>query len=139
MQQRKITLLPQTSSLEDLVKKARAFVQSAKAPSTLRAYRSDWNDYDLWCRQHQLASLPSSPATVALYITDLASTHASGTITRRLTSITKAHQASGFSSSPASTHHFVVGETLKGIRRTIGTAQHEKTRCCRRTSAASFA
>ncbi len=28
--------------------------------------------------------------------------------------------------SPASTHHFVVSETLKGIRRAIGTAQHGK-------------
>ena len=126
MQQRKITLLPQTSSLEDLVSKARTFVQSAKAPATLKAYRSDWNDFDAWCSRHQLTSLPSSPETVALNITDLASTHASGTITRRLTSITKAHQASGLTSSPASTHHFCVGETLKGIRRTIGTAQHGK-------------
>jgi integrase len=66
------------------------------------------------------------PETVALYIADRASTLASGTITRRLTSITKAHQAAGFTSSPATTRHFVVGETLKGIRRTIGTAQHGK-------------
>jgi integrase len=50
----------------------------------------------------------------------------SGTITRRLTSITKAHQAAGFSDSPASTRHIVVGETLKGIRRTLGTAQKGK-------------
>ena len=53
MQQRKISLLPQPSSLEDLVSKARAFVQSAKAPATLKAYRSDWNDFDSWCRRHQ--------------------------------------------------------------------------------------
>jgi site-specific recombinase XerC len=51
---------------------------------------------------------------------------ASGTIGRRLTSITKSHQAAGFTDSPATTRHFVVGETLKGIRRTIGTAQHGK-------------
>jgi hypothetical protein len=51
---------------------------------------------------------------------------ASGTITRRLTSISKAHQAAGFSDSPATTRHFVDGETLKGIRRTIGTPQHEE-------------
>jgi integrase len=45
---------------------------------------------------------------------------------RRLTSITKAHQAAGFSDSPATTRHFIVGETLKGIRRTLGTAQKGK-------------
>ena len=32
----------------------------------------------------------------------------------------------GCKDSPASTHHFVVSETLKGIRRAIGTAQHGK-------------
>ena len=71
-------------------------------------------------------ALPSTPETIALYIADRASTLASGTIARRLTSITKAHQAAGFTDSPATTRHFVVGETLKGIRRTIGTAQHGK-------------
>jgi len=49
---------------------------------------------------------------------------ASATITRRLTSITKAHQAAGCNDSPASSRHFVVSETLKGIRRAIGTGQH---------------
>ncbi len=60
------------------------------------------------------------------YIADRASTLASATITRRLTSINKAHQAAGFTDSPATTRHFIVGETLKGIRRTIGTAQRGK-------------
>jgi integrase len=63
---------------------------------------------------------------VALYIADLAACCKSGTITRRLTSITKAHQTAGFSDSPATTRHLIVGETLKGIRRTIGTAQKGK-------------
>jgi integrase len=80
----------------------------------------------VWCRIRQLQALPASPQTVALYITDRASSLASGTITRRLTSITKAHQAAGFAHSPASTRNFIVGETLKGIRRTIGTAQKGK-------------
>jgi integrase len=51
---------------------------------------------------------------------------AAGTITRRLTSITKAHQSAGFD-TPATTRHLAVSETLKGIRRTIGTAQKCKT------------
>ena len=40
-----------------------------------------------------------------------------------LASISKAHQAAGFENSPASTKHFVVGEVLKGARRTLGVAQ----------------
>jgi site-specific recombinase XerD len=113
-------------SIEELIQKAKIFVAAAKAPATLKAYRNDWREFESWCRDHQLPSLPSTPETVALYIADRASTLASGTITRSLTSITKAHQAAGFTNSPATTRHFVVGETLKGIRRTIGTAQHGK-------------
>jgi len=102
--------------------KAEDFVRAAKSPATLRAYRSDWADFASWCQAHELCPLPAEPASVALYITDLASSRATGTITRRLTSITKAHQAAGFE-TPSTTRHIEVGETLKGIRKTIGIAQ----------------
>ena len=120
------SLAPEVPSLKELIQRAKFFVAAAKAPATIKAYRNDWHDFESWCSSHNLPSLPSTPETVALYIADCASTLASGTIARRLTSITKAHQAAGFSDSPATTRHFVVGETLKGIRRTIGTAQHGK-------------
>jgi len=120
------TLVPKAASLEELIQKTKTFVAAAKAPATLKAYRNDWRDFECWCRIYRIQALPATPETVALYITDRASTLASSTIARRLTSITKAHQAAGFPGSPASTRHFVVGETLKGIRRTIGTAQHGK-------------
>ncbi len=126
MQPPTCTLVPKPASLEELIQKAKTFVAAAKAPATLKAYRIDWRDFESWCRDHQLPSLPSTPESVALYIADRASTLVSGTIARRLTSITKAHQAAGYTDSPATTRHFVVGETLKGIRRTIGTAQHGK-------------
>jgi hypothetical protein len=81
--------------------------------------------FESWCGNRQMSALPSEPTTVALYITDLASCRAAGTITRRLTSITKAHQSAGVD-TPATTRHLAVSETLKGIRRTIGTAQKRK-------------
>ena len=105
-----------------LMLRAEDFVRAAKAPATLRAYRSDWAHFESWCQAHQLPALPAEPATVALYITDLASCRTAGTITRRLTSITKAHQSAGFA-TPSTTRHLAVSETLKGVRRTIGTAQ----------------
>jgi len=126
MQLRTCPLAPKPSGLEELIRKAKSLVAAAKAPATLKAYRNDWRDFESWCRVHNLPALPSTPETVALYIADRASTLASGTITRRLTSIAKAHQAAGVTNSPATTRHFVVGETLKGIRRTIGTAQQGK-------------
>lgn len=73
---------------------------------------------------HGLTSLPSTPETIALYIAScVVARLAPATIARRLASISKAHQAAGFENSPASTKHFVVGEVLKGARRTLGVAQ----------------
>ena len=115
-----------SGEISDLQHRAEAFVRAAKAPSTLRAYRSDWVHFEAWCLEYRLLALPAEPATVALYITHLASCRAAGTITRRLTSITKAHQSVGFD-TPATTRHIAVGETLKGVRRTIGTAQKCKS------------
>jgi site-specific recombinase XerD len=68
--------------------------------------------------------MPSAPEAIALYIAScVVARLAPATIARRLASISKAHQAAGFEESPASTKHFVVGEVLKGARRTLGVAQ----------------
>jgi len=114
-----------TPAMRFLEDQAEAFVRAAKAPSTLRAYRSDWDHFTGWCRQHTLCSLPARPETIALYLTALAATHRPATITRRLTAISKAHQIAGHA-SPATMQHPAVSETLKGIRRTLGTAQQTK-------------
>ncbi len=126
MHETRLSLVAPSRDLETLIEKTKAYIRGAKAPATLLAYKSDFRDFTRFCREHNLSFLPSTPETVALYITDCASRLASGTITRRLTSITKAHQSAGSKDSPASTHHFIVSETLKGIRRAIGTAQHGK-------------
>ena len=121
-----LSLATRSPDLEDLVEKTRAYIHAAKSPATLRAYRTDFEDFTRFCEGHNLPHLPATPTTVALYIADRAGSLRAATITRRLTSITKAHQAAGFEESPSSSHHFVVSETLKGIRRSIGTAQQGK-------------
>jgi len=120
------TIPAHVPGLEELIQKTKKFVAAAKSPATIKAYRNDWRDFETWCRLHNLPSLPSTPETIALYIADQASTRAVGTITHRLTSITKAHQAAGLKESPASSRNFIVGETLKGIRRVLGTHQQGK-------------
>ena len=126
MQTPTLSLVTRSPDLEDLIEKTRAYIHAAKSPATLRAYRTDFEDFTRFCKEHNLPHLPATPTTVALYIADRAGFLRSATITRRLTSITKAHQAAGFEESPSSSHHFVVSETLKGIRRSIGTAQEGK-------------
>lgn len=117
--------VPESVELVPLADQVRAFITAAKADNTRRAYRSDWRHFEEWCRGHGLVVLPAAPDTVALYLTALAADHKPASLQRKLTSITKAHQAAGFP-SPASMQHAVVSETLKGIRRSLGTAQPGK-------------
>ncbi len=105
--------------------RAQAYLAAVNAPSTRRAYRSDWSDFGRWCGSWGAASLPAVPETVALYLAARAVDHRPATLTRRLTAIAKAHEAAGFS-SPATVQHAAVSETLKGIRRIHGTAQRGK-------------
>ncbi len=120
-----VSLSPGTLDLIRLAVETRGFLAAAKADSSRRAYRSDWAHFETWCRGHGLAALPATPETVALYVTALAASHKPATIRRRLTVISRAHQANG-SPSPASMQQPLVSETLKGIRRTVGTAQSGK-------------
>jgi site-specific recombinase XerD len=124
MQDKLILLSHPSTGLEDLIQKANDLIRAAKAPSTRKAYQSDFRIYDSWCTDHGLTSLPSTPETIALYIAScVVARLAPATIARRLASISKAHQAAGFENSPTSNKHFVVGEVLKGARRTLGVAQ----------------
>ena len=50
--------LPALRLLED---QAEEFVRAAKAPSTLRAYRSDWDHFQRWCAAAHAVSPPGQP------------------------------------------------------------------------------
>ena len=47
-------------------------LRSSKAANTIRAYRSDFKDFALFCIKNGLKSLPSEPKIVSLYLTYLA-------------------------------------------------------------------
>ena len=110
--------------LQGLAATATEFATSSRAASTLRAYRSDWNDFARWCTDHGVDPLPAAPATVALYLADLAGVRAVATIARRLTSISQAHAEAGHT-SPTKTEP--VRQVWSGIRRTFGTASTGKS------------
>jgi integrase len=123
--------LPPDDPLYETVQAAEEYILAAKAQATRRAYASDWRHFMLWCAVNDLAALPATPSTVALYLTSLAKPPAgekprkAATITRRLTAINAAHKEEGLD-SPATMNHRVVADTLHGIRRTLGTAQTRK-------------
>jgi site-specific recombinase XerD len=102
---------------------AREFARQSKAENTLRGYRADWRDFCAWCESHGACPLPASPETVAAYIAECAGRFKVGSIQRRLNAIAEAHKATGLD-SPTSAG--MVRNTLKGIRRTLGTAAVQK-------------
>lgn len=126
MQTPSLSLPISVVDLRPLIEKVRKYAQSTKSPATIRAYRREWNHFCHWCGDHGLIALPATPEIVAMYVADCASKCAVSTITRRLTAITKAHHTAGHTDSPSTTKHSIVGETMKGIRRAVGTAQHGK-------------
>ena len=67
--------------------RARDYVEHAKARNTLRAYRADWRDFEGWCSDHGVPSLPAEPETVALYLSDLAGRTKTATLRQRLSAI----------------------------------------------------
>jgi hypothetical protein len=102
---------------------AREFARHSKAENTLRGYRADWRDFCAWCDAHGVRALPASPEAVAAYIAECAGRLKVGSIQRRLNAIAEAHKTIG-TDSPTSAG--MVRATLKGIRRTLGTAAAQK-------------
>ena len=105
------------------LEQVRAFIRASKADSTLRGYKSDWRHFCHWCEGHGLGVLPASPEAVASYIAECAARLKVGSIQRRLNAIAEAHKAVGLE-SPTATG--IVRNTLKGIKRKIGTAAVQK-------------
>ena len=105
------------------LEQVREFIRASKAESTLRGYKSDWRHFYGWCEGHGLCPLPASPESVASYIAECAARLKVGSIQRRLNAVAEAHKAAGLD-SPTSAG--MVKNTLKGIKRTMGTAAVQK-------------
>ena len=99
-------------------------LQSSKADNTVRAYRSDFNDFGVFCAQNGFKSLPSQPKIVSLYLTHLSTKDAKmSTLKRRLVSIGVIHKLKGHY---LDTKHPVIIENIMGIRRRKGSVQKSK-------------
>ena len=99
-------------------------LQSSKANNTVRAYKSDFNDFGLFCAQNGLKSLPSEPKIVSLYLTHLSTKEVKmSTLKRRLVSIGVIHKLKGHY---LDTKHPSIIENIMGIKRRKGSVQKGK-------------
>ena len=99
-------------------------LQSSKANNTVRAYKSDFNDFSLFCAQNGFKSLPSEPKIVSLYLTHLSIKDVKmSTLKRRLVSIGVIHKLKGHY---LDTKHPSIIENIMGIKRRKGSIQKGK-------------
>ena len=99
-------------------------LQSSKAKNTVRAYKSDFRDFGLFCAQNGFKSLPSEPKIVSLYLTYLSTKEAKmSTLKRRLVSIGVIHRLKGHY---LDTKHPSIIENIMGIKRRKGSIQKGK-------------
>ena len=99
-------------------------LQSSKANNTVRAYKSDFNDFGIFCSQNGFKSLPSEPKIVSLYLTHLSIKDAKmSTLKRRLVSIGVIHKLKGYY---LDTKHPAIIENIMGIKRRKGSIQKGK-------------
>jgi site-specific recombinase XerD len=95
-------------------------LKSSKANNTLRAYKSDFNDFGAFCAKHGFSSMPTEPKVVSLYLTYLSANSKISTLRRRLVSIGVVHKLKGHY---LDTKHPVIIENLMGIKRKKGSIQ----------------
>jgi site-specific recombinase XerD len=99
-------------------------LKSSKANNTIRAYKSDFNDFGLFCAQNGFTSLPSEPKIVSLYLTHLSTKDVKmSTLKRRLVSIGVIHKLKGYY---LDTKHPSIIENVMGIKRRKGSIQRGK-------------
>ena len=99
-------------------------LQNSKAKNTIRAYKSDFKDFGLFCSQNGFKALPSEPKIVSLYLTYLSTKEVKmSTLKRRLVSIGVIHKLKGHY---LDTKHPLIVENLMGIKRRKGSIQKGK-------------
>ena len=99
-------------------------LQSSKSNNTVRAYKSDFKDFDLFCVKNGLKSFPTEPKIVSLYLTYLSTKDVKmSTLKRRLVSIGVIHKLKGHY---LDTKHPSIIENIMGIKRRKGSLQKSK-------------
>ena len=99
-------------------------LKNSKSKNTVRAYKSDFKDFEFFCAKLNMKSLPSDPKVVSLYLTNLSQlSFKTSTIRRRLVSIATVHKHRGFY---IDIKNPIITENFLGIKRKIGSYQKGK-------------
>ena len=107
-----------TNILGGEVAAAAAYRRRAKSANTIRAYESNWRQFEHWCDERGLEVLPTRIEVVATYFAVLAQAgRADSTIGRHLAAIGWQHRQQCHVPPTARDDRMVIADTLAGIRR----------------------
>ena len=113
-----------TTDLKTIQEETILNLKASKAANTIRAYRSDFHDFGLFCAKNGFKSMPSEVKTISLYLSYLAANNVKiSTIKRRIVSIGVLHKLRGHY---LDTKHPAIIENLLGIKRRKGVKQKGK-------------
>jgi len=98
-------------------------LRNSKAFNTLRAYKSDFKDFSIFCIKNGFRSMPTEPRIISLYLTNLSKVSKFSTLKRRLASISVIHKLQGHY---IDNKHPIITENLLGIKRVKGSYQKAK-------------
>ena len=96
----------------------------AFAENTIRAYRSDFIQYQAWCRHNNIDSIPATAEAMAQYVDYLATIRKSATIRRRINSLGTVLKLSKHH-DPTKQPEVILA--IKRMHRKIGRAQQQAT------------
>ena len=96
----------------------------AFAKNTIRAYRSDFIQYQTWCSQNKLKPIPATADTMAVYVDHLSNISKSATIRRRINSLGTVLKLSKHH-DPTKQPEVILA--IKRMHRKIGRAQQQAT------------
>lgn len=131
--------LVEFQEMKELAKLTIQIAGNAKAKNTLDSYESDWEDFEVWCEDKKLQSLPAKPWVVAAYISDRAMNKWVGpsgrfrilkeksplklpTLLHRIWAISFKHKQNGFTFDASCKE---INDVLQGLRR-ANTAKEER-------------
>ena len=113
-----------STNIQKLERETILNLEHSKAPNTIRAYQSDFNDFILFCSKNGFRSMPTDPKIVSLYLTHLSTNEAKmSTLKRRVVSIGVIHKLKGHY---LDTKNPSIIENIMGIKRRKGSIQKGK-------------
>ena len=116
---------PAPMALVEATASAHKYASNARSENTLRAYRAAWGDFAAWADAQGLASCPALPGALAAYLAHRADEGAKpASLALYLSAVVEAHRAAGHDAA-ALRGSVEVRTVMRGIRRTLGTAQRQ--------------